>query len=248
MSKPDDESDDLDPAAERARLSEIAAAYSPTTESATERAANLFAARRAVADVVGPDVLVLGAATGVWAEPLLERFESFDAVDAVAALIERQEKAYGARIRGFVSLFEDFQPERQYDTVVMGHVLEHVHDAIVLLRRAKSWCKTKGRLLILVPNAESIHRLVGVQLGVLDAPTSFSAGDLSLGHRRVYTQESLRSDVEAAGLSCEDMDGILLKPLSNSQMDAWDASLRTAFFELGNKLPRFACVLSCVAS
>ncbi len=247
VSSSDKSSEQLDPAAERERLTQIAAAYAPTTESVTEQEANAFAARQGVDEVVGPDVLVLGAATGVWAKPLLERFEHFDSVDAVPELIEAQTQEYGERVRGFVALFEEFEPERRYDTVVMGHVLEHVQDSVALLRRAKSWCKPGGRLLILVPNAESIHRLSGVELGYLESPTSFTPGDVTLGHRRVYSQESLRADVEAAGLRCSKMDGILLKPLSNAQMDSWDADLRAAFFSLGQKLPSFACVLACVA-
>lgn len=248
MAPPDSKSEDLDPQAERERLTEIATAYAPGNESLTEKEANLFAAAEGVADVVGPDVLVLGAATGVWAPPLLERFDHFDTVDAVAELIEAQKQVYGDRVRGHVSLFEEFEPEKRYDTVVMGHVLEHVHDAVALLRRAKSWCKAGGRILILVPNAESIHRLIGVELGFLEAPTSFTPGDLALGHRRVYTQETLAGDVKSAGLECTKMSGILLKPLSNGQMDAWDPELRAAFFALGKTLPRFSCVLCCVAA
>ncbi len=240
-------SDELNPHDEQARLERIAGSYAGPTTSITERQANRHAAREAVGHVKGPDVLVLGAATGAWAEPLLERFDRFDTVDAVDQLIEQIERHYQGRVRGFVSLFEHFEPPSPYDTVVLGHVLEHVHDPVDLLGRCRGWLKPGGRLVILVPNAGSLHRQIGVALGHLETVTDMSPGDEQLGHRRVYTWAALRDHVEAAGLTGIQMSGLFLKPLSNGQMDAMTDELRRAFFELGNVAPEVACIICCVA-
>ena len=239
-------SDRLDAGEEQRRLDGIAGAYGGPEASITERQANRHAAREAVALVRGPDVLVLGAATGAWVSPLLERFETFDTVDAVAPLIEELERQHKGRVRGFVSLFERFEPPRPYDTLVLGHVLEHVHDPVGLLRRCRGWLQPGGRAVILVPNADSLHRQVGVALGHLQAATDMTPGDELLGHRRVYTRRSLRADVEAAGFGHVELGGLLLKPLSNGQMDAFDDELRQAFFALGHAAPEVACIISCV--
>lgn len=239
----------FDAAAEQARLEGIAPAYDAGGGSPTEEAANRFAAARAVREVRGPRVLVLGAATACWAEPLIERFGGFETVDAVAELVERIEARWPGRVRGHTALFERFEPpEGLYDTVVMGHVLEHVLDPIALLRRARSWLAGGGRIVILVPHAGSLHRRVGVEMGLLSATTDFSAGDVALGHRRVYTLEGLRSDVVAAGLTCAGLHGLVLKPLSNAQMDGWSEPLRDAWFRLGEAHPELACVAMCVAT
>lgn len=234
------------PGAEQSRLERIAAHYGDE-EARLERRANLYAARRAAEQVGGPDVLVCGAGTGAWTDTLLEKLERFDTVDAVAGLVEALVSRHPERITGHVSLFEAFSPPHPYDTVVMGHVLEHVADPVAVLARARRWLKPGGRVVILVPNADSIHRLVGVELGFLDEPAAFTPADELLGHRRVYNPESLRRDCEDAGLICQELTGLILKPLSNTQMDAWDDALQDAFFALGDRCPHLACVLFCVA-
>ena len=239
---------ELNPEQEQARLERIASSYQGPDSSITERQANRHAARQAVKLVRGPNVLVLGAATGAWAEPLLERFERFHTVDAVDHLIEQLQRRYQGRVRGFVSLFEQFEPPGDgYDTVVLGHVLEHVHDPAGLLVRCRGWLRPGGRLVILVPNASSLHRQVGVALGHLGAVTDMSPGDELLGHRRVYTSDALRAEVQAAGFDRVQLDGLFLKPLSNGQMDAFSDELRRAFFSLGSAAPEVACIISCVA-
>ena len=243
---PDDHAT-FDPDAERARLEQVAASYGGPRESVTESQANRHAARRAAAHVHGPRVLVLGAATGAWAEPLLERFGGFDTVDAVASIIQRLEQQYGEQVRGHVALFEQFEPAQPYHTVVLGHVLEHLHDPVDVLRRCRGWLVPGGRVVILVPNADSLHRLVGVQLGHLQQTTDLSPGDRQLGHRRIYTHQTLRAHVEAAGFSSAELSGLFLKPLSNGQMDAFDDDLRRAFFELGDAAPELACIICLVA-
>jgi 2-polyprenyl-3-methyl-5-hydroxy-6-metoxy-1,4-benzoquinol methylase len=240
--------DPFDRDAELARLSDIAARYDDDEPgSCAERQANDFAAARAVLEVRGPDVLVLGAATGSWARPLLERFGRFDVADAVPELVARIEARHRGRVRGYVALFEELDPDRPYDTVIMGHVLEHVVDPVAVLRRARSWLQPSGRIVILSPNAQSLHRRIGVRLGMLPDVTSFSPADHELGHRRVYTRERLRADVETAGLRCATLGGLLLKPLANHQMDVFSDALRAAFFALGEELPELALVLLCIA-
>lgn len=231
---------------EIARLEALAGRYDEVEASPTERAANQYAVERAMAHVRGDEVLVLGAAVGAWAGPLLERFGRFSIVDAVQRCVDEVVRGHGDRVRGHTALFERFEPPRRYDTVVMGHVLEHVLDPVAVLQRALGWVQPGGRAVIIVPNALSIHRLVGVELGMLQAPTELAPSDHRIGHRRVYTGAALQQDIEAAGWRCALLTGLVLKPLSNAQMDAWDEPLRRAFFALGDTIADHACMLLAV--
>ena len=55
-------------------------------------------------------------------------------------------------------------------------------------------------MLLGLPNGHSIHRLVAVKMGRLKDPCELNQRDQALGHRRVYTPETLRKDIEAAQL------------------------------------------------
>jgi len=56
------------------------------------------------------------------------------------------------------SLFEDYEPDKLFDTIILEHVLEYVDNPVGLLKLVKIWLNPKGRLFLRVPNANSIHK------------------------------------------------------------------------------------------
>lgn len=69
----------------------------------------------------------------------------------------------------------------------MERILEHVENLIELLTRAKGWLSADGKIFIGVLNGDSIHRLAGLKMGLLNDKCSLNDRDHQLGHRRVYT-------------------------------------------------------------
>lgn len=182
--------------------------------------------------------LEMGSADGRMTELLIERFADVSVVEGVAEYVDEVRKRF-PQVTAFVSLFEEFAPGRSYDNVFAAHILEHVEDPAGILRRAISWLDSSGRIFVAVPNALSLHRLVGVKMGLLTSATDLNDGDRRIGHRRVYTPEALAADVRAAGLRIVAEGGVLLKPLSNGQIEAqWSPELIEGYYELGKEFPR----------
>lgn len=195
----------------------------------------------------GPAGLEMGPAEGEMTRLLMDDFESLTVVDGAAELLERIPDA--PKLTKVHALFEQYSPSRQFDSIVMEHILEHVEDPVALLRRVKGWLKPGGRLLVGVPNAGSVHRLVAVKMGLLKEAGELNARDLALGHRRVYTWAALRADLERAGLAVQQMKGVFFKPVSNQQIqDHWDERMIRGFYELGADLPELAAEISVVCS
>jgi 2-polyprenyl-3-methyl-5-hydroxy-6-metoxy-1,4-benzoquinol methylase len=146
------------------------------------------------------------------------------------------------------SLFEDFRPTRQFDSIVLGHVLEHVLDPVAILRLAKSWLKPDGRVLAAVPNARSVHRQAAVLLGLLQFEEQLNETDVHHGHRRVFNPETFRNAFLQSGLAIEVFGGYWLKPLSNRQLeDTWTPEMLEAFMQLGERYPDIAAELYVIA-
>lgn len=146
------------------------------------------------------------------------------------------------------ALFEDFHPETRFQTIILGHVLEHVDDPVQILARTKDWLADGGRVMAAVPNARSIHRQAAVIMGLLPFEEALNEADERHGHRRVYTPESFRSDFLRAGLSIEMFGGYWLKPLSNAQIERdWDERLLKAFMAMGERYPDIAGEIYVVA-
>ncbi|GAB2747909.1 class I SAM-dependent methyltransferase [Melaminivora jejuensis] len=109
--------------------------------------------------------------------------------------------------------FEDYTPDAAFDVIVMGFVLEHVDDPDVILRRYQKYLARNGRIYVAVPNAKSMNRRLGLELGLIEDIYDLNQNDLALGHKRQYCRESLRAAIERAGYSVTYEEGIYLKPL-----------------------------------
>jgi SAM-dependent methyltransferase len=116
------------------------------------------------------------------------------------------------------SLFEDFDPGVKFDAIEMGFVLEHVSDPSLILKRYAKFLKPEGCIFIAVPNARSLHRLVGQRAGFLDDLFALSEFDIRLGHRRYFDLESVKKLIIESGLKTLTIEGIFLKPFSTSQL------------------------------
>lgn len=191
--------------------------------------------------------LELGAADGRMTEQLARCVGSLVAVDGSAVYVARLRRRL-PHVTAVCALFEEFEPAEPVDVAVLGHVLEHVADPVGLLERVRGYLAPGGRAIVTVPNADSLHRQVGVALGLLGDVAELNEADLRIGHRRVYTRSRLAADLRAAGFAVEHLGGVFLKPLSNAQIEEqWSAELQDAFFEVGKRYPELCAEILAVA-
>jgi hydroxymethylpyrimidine pyrophosphatase-like HAD family hydrolase len=84
-------------------------------------------------------------------------------------------------------------------------------------------------------------------MGLLKHPCELNERDHALGHRRVYTPETFRQDLEASGLCIAEMGGVFFKPVSNQQIqENWNQEMIEGFYELGKDFPEYAAELYAV--
>ncbi|MCP1373375.1 class I SAM-dependent methyltransferase [Dyella lutea] len=114
--------------------------------------------------------------------------------------------------------FEDFDTDRRFDVIEMGFVLEHVLDPALVLRRFAGFLAPEGRLMVAVPNAHSLHRLIGHEAGLLEDVHNLSEADLALGHRRYFDPQSLEALMSECGLEVVGRAGLMLKPFATAQL------------------------------
>jgi len=196
--------------------------------------------------LVGKKCLELGPAEGEMIQFLIQDFEQLTVVEGSSELLAKIPDRYN--VTKVHSLFEEFEPEYAFDTIILEHVLEHVDDPVCLLMRVKEWLTSDGRLFLGVPNGNSIHRLAAVKMGILDNPCQLNPRDHALGHRRVYTPVTFRADIEKSGLNVIEMGGVYFKPLSNGQIqEYWTEEMIQGFFELGKDFPDFAAIQAALS-
>ena len=200
---------------------------------------------------VGTSCLELGSSEGSGTERLLQHFDLVVAVEGSSSAAAQLRMRYpDERLEVVHALFEHLDlGHRRFDTVVLAHILEHVDDPQFVLSRAKSLVAPDGVLIIDVPNGDSLHRQVGVQMGLLQERTELNAADLSIGHQRVYTPEAFKLEVVRAGLTIRAFGGMFIKVLSNSQTEAvFDADQLEALFGVGADNPDIAAEIFIIAT
>ena len=195
----------------------------------------------------GRRCLEMGPAEGVMTTILARAFPELCVVEGAAAFCADIERRFPG-VEVVNALFEDFEPADRFDTIVLGHVLEHVENPVDILSRAGRWLAEGGRICAAVPNARSVHRQAAVMMGLLADEHALNDTDRHHGHRRVFDPESLRDAVRNAGLRVHHLGGYWLKPLSNSQIEAtWTDSMLEAFMELGERYPDIAAEIYVIA-
>lgn len=195
--------------------------------------------------VKGPEVLEMGYGDGLYTSRVVEAFGHSCIVDASRVLLEEAKSKFGKRIETFEALFEEFDPQRKFDTILATYILEHVEDPTHILRRASSWVNHDGHIVIVVPNAGSFHRRVAACMGILERPDQIGPSDIQVGHRRVYTIERMENDIAGAGLSVARRKGLFLKFLPQSMMTESSDDLLKGYMKLSNETPiEYSAVLA----
>lgn len=193
-------------------------------------------------------VLELGPAEGLMTPYLLKYDQNLTVIEG-SSLFAAQLKEKYPSLNVINSLFEETVLEDRYDFIILGHVLEHVADPVLLLQVVKKWLTPGGKVLCAVPNALSLHRQAAVEMGLLKTVFSQSEKDIHHGHMRIYAPETFKSDFLKAGFHIDHFGGYWLKPISDKQIEeSWTQEMLSAFLKLGESYPDIAAEIYIVAS
>lgn len=140
------------------------------------------------------------------------------------------------------SFFESYRANDLFDVIEMGFVLEHVDDPALVLNRFKEFLKKNGTIFIAVPNARSLHRMLGYHAGILNDPFKLSKYDLELGHKRYFDIDSIKALISKCELTIKRIEGIYLKPFTTDQLNRLDlpAEVYKALYEMGVQYPEIS--------
>jgi 2-polyprenyl-3-methyl-5-hydroxy-6-metoxy-1,4-benzoquinol methylase len=182
-------------------------------------------------------ILELGFGEGNFTEELVKRNYNPTILDGSEILLEKAKLKFKNLVKTEHALFEEFNPQTNYDAILATHVLEHVDDPVLLLERMRNWLSPNGIIIIIVPNCESIHRQLAVIMELQSNLDTLGERDKLVGHQRVYSFDTLESDIVKAGYNILDKKGFFLKVLPNSMMLNFNPKLIEALNQISNILP-----------
>lgn len=170
-------------------------------------------------------LLELGSHKGDFTRRLQAHFSDIHCVEASDLAATEAKKRLGTGVTIHNALFESVRLPRQFDNIVLTHVLEHLDDPVQVLRRINNeWLADGGRFFLVCPNANAPSRQIAVKMGLISHNAAVTPAEAEHGHRCTYTLDTLERDAVAAGLKVVHRSGIFFKALANFQ---WDRLLKT---------------------
>lgn len=197
----------------------------------------------------GDCCLELGSGDGAGTKILLDHFKEVTAVDGSKIMLDKlKRKLKSDKLTIIHSYFEQLKPIRKYDTIVMSHILEHVDNPVKVLNIAKDLAHQKTKIIIVVPNANSLHRQAGVLMGMIKNIYSFNERDKIVGHQRIYDIKKLKTDISKANLRIIKTGGFFIKCFSTSQIKniIKNPIQIDAFYKLGEKYSEISAELYAI--
>jgi 2-polyprenyl-3-methyl-5-hydroxy-6-metoxy-1,4-benzoquinol methylase len=171
------------------------------------------------------NILELGSFQAEFTKRLIPHFPDITCVEASTEAIKEARKKLPNNVEIIEGLFEEVQLSRRYDNIVLTHVLEHIDDPVLVLRRVnQEWLSDDGYLFLVCPNANAPSRQIAVKMGLITHNSAITPAEREHGHRITYTLDTLERDARAAGLQVVHRSGIFFKALANFQ---WDRLLNT---------------------
>jgi SAM-dependent methyltransferase len=226
-------------------LDQYAEAYQPSFAYALDNELILnWYPHRILAQTSGGSLLELGVGHGYATRILNGAFERHVILDGSPEII-RQFRAQNPdlKLELVEGYFEAFETDERFDVICMGFVLEHVTDPAAILARYRRFLKPEGALFVTVPNAQSLHRRVGEAAGLLDDLFKLGEGDRQLGHRQLFSVDSLAAMLDRCGYEVVGSEGLFLKPFTTGQIQKLELSpeVLQGLMAVGTAYPELCC-------
>lgn len=171
------------------------------------------------------NLMELGSFKGDFTRKLLPFFNDITCVEASNEAIDIAKKEFGEKVKFINSTFETVTLPRKYENIVLTHVLEHLDDPILVMKRINDeWLSDTGRFFLVCPNANAPSRQIAVKMGLISHNSAVTTAEAEHGHKITYTFDTLEREAKAAGLNVIHRSGIFFKALANFQ---WDRLLNT---------------------
>ncbi|MBC7482950.1 MAG: class I SAM-dependent methyltransferase [Rhizobacter sp.] len=105
-----------------------------------------------------------------------------------------------------------------FDMVVVSCLLHELDDPQALLAAARRLCSPESVLHVNVPNAQSLHRLLAVAMGLIPSAKAISATQLTMQQHTTYDRVTLTAELASAGFDVIEEGSLFVKPFSHAQM------------------------------
>jgi len=147
-------------------------------------------------------------------------FENFYIVEPIVEFLNVAITVKNHKIHTFNDILENVSALKHhtFDFIIVSGLLHEVVNPLSIMHTVHNLCSEKTIVHVNVPNANSIHRLIAKQAGLINSIYDKSETQKRLQQNHTFDFDSLLKLCQEAGFSCIEKGSIFIKPFTHFQM------------------------------
>ncbi|NQV23426.1 MAG: class I SAM-dependent methyltransferase [Rhodopirellula sp.] len=138
-----------------------------------------------------------------------------------SASIDLQSRRQLDRCTFYSGLFEEVVDQvlpRRFDMILISGLLHEVNHPDEILKHVRKCCNEHTIVHVNVPNADSLHRLLAVEMGLIESPEAISTLQEKLQQQRTFNLKTLKILCEDCGFKTDESGSYFPKYFTHEQM------------------------------
>lgn len=160
--------------------------------------------------------------------------------------VEDQTKANNKNIKIHKEILQDAEEvlkDESFDFIIVSSLLHEIPNQKDFLKTLHNISNPETVIHINVPNARSFHRLLAVEMGLIDTVFEMSSSNIQFQQHQVFDIDTLISVTENSGFEVVDSGSYSFKPFTHSQMqkmidtESITEKMLNGFFKMEKHIP-----------
>jgi 2-polyprenyl-3-methyl-5-hydroxy-6-metoxy-1,4-benzoquinol methylase len=195
-------------------------------------------------DIMDKNILEVGCADGAMTEKLVLYTKSLDIIEPSSRYCDIVKN-----IKGVGNIYNDFSENinnnKKYDVVLLASLIHHIEYPDKFLQDIKKFLDKDSVILATVPNVKSLHRRIGVKMGVLSDEFDDSERNIKYHQFGKFTLDLLKKLFIDNGFEVIESYGYMIKPFSSDIMEKINLNEKQikAMFEIGKEFQELSSQL-----
>ena len=163
--------------------------------------------------------------------PVLKTFKSSVVLEPIFEIYNQLTNSYkqNSKLKIVNSALEKYiseNPNKKFDTVILSSVLHEIPNPDFILKLIHGILEVGGILFVVVPNNQSLHRLIGERMGIINSLTELTKTEKLMQQTSSFSPQRLTNQLESHGFKIKEVITSFIKPLPHAKMQkAMDDSL-----------------------
>ena len=155
--------------------------------------------------------------------PSLDMFEHAVALEPIKEIYQWLIKSHSNKtnleiVNSDLETFIAHNTESRFDTVVLSSVLHEISNPEIILEKIRNVLEVGGLFFVVVPNNQSVHRLIGKNIGITKSLNELTETEKTMQQFSTYSPQILANQLENHGFKVIEIVTNFIKPLPHSGM------------------------------